>query len=241
MTSTTLAGGYEKRNASKFYIGLLAGFYYANLDYATRYATSAPFLTAFNRDTFQRGGTYGGQIGFRYAFAQDYFFDLGVGFFGNTDKAFITDDAFPDNVATAGNDLVNEFQLRYNLDITVGLGIFITDFASIYLKAGASGVQLSQHLNVTGNQFLTGSVFQQTTRKDLWGFVIGLGLMRDVSEWISLFGEFNYYDYGSQTLNTLNNVVGQPFAAPATTLFNQEVRHIRAYSFRAGVNFDIDL
>lgn len=241
LTSTTLAGGYEKKNTSKFYIGLLAGFYYADMNYASTFQTNAPTIFAFNRDTFQRGSTYGAELGFRIPLSQTYFLDFGAGFFGNTDKAFITDDAFPDNVATSGNDLINQFQLRYNLDITAALGIFITDFASIYLKAGASGTELTQHLNVTGNQFIIGSVFQQTTRKDLWGFLIGLGLIRNVGQWFSLFGEFDYYDYGNQTLNTLHNIVGQPFGAPATTLYNQEVHHIRAYTFRAGINFDINL
>lgn len=245
--SCALAGGPEVPLPASWviYIGGFGGIYVGSFDYSGTYvgasvAPNPPFIVPITSNFHQHGYSGGGQIGLRYYFTHRWFVGLGFTAMGNSETAISTipidSGAFDDLIFS----LRNQFRINYNLDPTADLGVNITPRTRVYLKGGGSYARITHTLTVFDvNTPAVATTFQQTTRKNRWGYLIGFGFAYDFCRWIGIFSEYDYYDYGHISLNNLTNINPDiPDNGPDT--YSQSVR-VHAYSVRLGLNLNFDV
>ncbi len=222
------------------YLGALGGYYNGTFQYESHYVNNRnPFQTQIdNGEIDQPGLTTGGQMGVQYHAAKPYYVGLVFGAMANSKRA-VYDSV---NLA-AGENLQTALRITANFDLAVVFGIDITSDTHIYFKGGPSFARLldtfTQSVQAVGGIVGTGTMFQRTDRYHLWGSVVGIGLTRDLGRWVSLFGEYDMYNYGTQELATYTNLIGQidPGIGEHSDYF-QEANNIRAYAIRAGINLN---
>lgn len=237
--SVVFAGEIELKQSTSpwiIYIGGFGGVYTTDFGYGANYSTNNNGNLVENEDSFQLGPSFGGQVGFQYHFQNPYFVGFSFSVAGNENKANLT--KLINGTASITNEfgLNNTFRVTYNIDTAAQIGIDLTPQTHIYIKAGASDANLSQQLEtVGGRRFPNPTVIvSQTQHKNLWGLVMGLGLVRDITHWLSFFAEYNYYNYGQFNLNSLNNIA--PNLDPGETDHLSQNMKLTASSVRFGVN-----
>ena len=236
-SNSVLAGGPEIPLPSPWmiYIGGFGGVTVGSFDYRGTYVeSSVPTVQVVSDNFHQNGYLWGGQIGARYYFAHPWFFGLAFGAMGNTKTAETTVTVLSLITPATFFVLDNKFRINYNFDLTADIGFNVTPQTHLYLKGGGSYARFTQTLTVfdMATDFLSSSL-QQITRFNRWGYVVGLGLGYDFTRCLTFFTEYNYYDYGRESLNNINNMAPPPLTG--TDTYSQNVR-IHAYSVRVGLN-----
>ncbi|ACJ20653.1 outer membrane protein [Coxiella burnetii] len=182
--------------------------------------------------TKQFGYGGGGQVGIRYHLERSYL-GLELSAQGNSRQGN------NDSVTFVGSGflflLQNEFRINSNVDLTGILDTDLTSRTHMYGKLGVSYAKLNQKLTVSQwmASLLQTSV-QQKLNKNLWGYVAGLGIAEDLGRGISLFAEYDYYDYGKNDLKTLRNIFP---SSVLVDIYTQKVL-VGAYTIRVGFNIE---
>ncbi len=218
------------------YLGVLGNSYVGNYLYEGNFQ----YMDGINRraaspssNMNQNGYSWGGQAGATYHLVSPYFFGFSVAAMSNSRNAEST---FLLNAANNGNfNTYTNFRVTYNIDTMLAFGIDVTPQTHVYLKGGASYAELRQNFQVLLLTSFPDSLLAQRTHTDLWGYVAGLGLAYDLTRWLSLFSEYDYYNYGYYNLNTIHNIFSNVGAATSTDVYNQNVR-VQAYTVRFGLN-----
>lgn len=225
------------------YIGLFGGYSTADFAYGANYfATIAALLggnQVFKSHVFQQGFSTGGQIGVNYHFCRPYFLGLVLSAQYNANQARLVEHV-EDGVVTDLQtfDINHAFRLKKNLDIAALIGADITARTHIYAKVGSSYAQFTHKLFTTRarNFPFPIPVLQQTAHKDLWGLVLGLGITQDINRWVSLFAEYDHYNYENRNLNALDNIRPNILSTTHRDHLTQHVE-LTAHSIYAGLNF----
>ena len=128
------------------------------------------------------------------------------------------------------------FQVNHNIDITALGAADITPATHFYLKVGGSYAQFTHQLLASPGVGFNRPIvtLNQTSRRDVWGIVGGVGLRYDVAKWANVFIEFDQYHYSLTRLNTINGLV-PGLAAGQVDSLTQHVS-ISPFSVRVGIN-----
>lgn len=193
---------------------------------------------AFHNDAFQQGVSGGAQLGIQYHFQTPYYLGVVVSVMSNANKARLVE-LLENSIVPAGGiatDINQEFRAQSNLDIAALIGADITDHTHLYAKVGASCARFANHLFITQAAQAPFPIpsFQQIEKKNLWGWAVGLGLTRDLNKWMSMFLEYDHYDYGALNLRSLNNFTPLIPAAQTDRLTQNVV--FTANAIRIGLN-----
>jgi len=226
----------------RFYVGPFGGIYTGAFDYrATDFYNNTPIISQVSDYIYQHGYSYGLQTGINYhIFDHSLFVGFNFTAMGNTDNGNGDLRAFSGTgPVVATFTTLNTFRLNYNLDLAAVLGIHIFQKTEAYLKGGASYGQFTHTLAILSSG-LPGISFQNTQKDHIWGFLIGFGVTQYFYKWLSLFAEFDYYDYGNFNLTDFSNIQPLPVVAGGVSNYTQNVG-IHAYSIRIGLNFNFDL
>ena len=229
------------------YIGGALG--YALIDYLyqdiyyERGGIVSPGNEIFADDTFQEGVLFGGQAGVQFHFQRPYFIGVQVSDIGIGGHALLTN--LIQNSISSGTqrpfDITHRIWIRKDLDLTAQFGIDVTRLTHAYFKLGVSDILLSDYTSVTNTQgFIVPIIgFMETQNRALWGWTAGLGAAYDLCPWVSLFAEYDYYDYGQLNLNSIYDI--NPFrAANAIDLLTRRV-NVTASTLRAGLNLTVKI
>ena len=228
------------------YIGGFGGYYCADFGYGGNYfsvTNVGPNNEVFNNDTFQQGILGGGQVGMHYHFQHPYYVGLVLSSAANANKARLT--KLVNSQTSPGLrvfEINHKFRLQNSWDIAALIGADVTARTHIYAKVGGSAARFTHTVSITrAERFPFPIPFsQQTQRKTLWGWVLGLGLTHDLSKWFSVFEEYDHYDYGTRNLNSLNNIA--PLIPILTNGENDRLTQhvsITANAIHVGLNFKL--
>jgi len=212
------------------YLGGFAGYYSADFQYGSNYFSNLPSNQIYNNTSFQQGVSGGGQLGFHYHFQSPYSLGFNLSATSNANKARLTVvDVF---VTGDPGCISHQFHINTNMDITGVIGADITARTHLYAKIGASYAKLTHSIIVTLiNLPSPTAVFARTQHKNLWGWVVGVGLTQDLSRWLNVFVEYDRYDYGNNELNSYDSLF--PMSV------NQLTQHVRAVSFAARLGLNV--
>jgi len=205
LTSIAFAGGPEQKAASPWliYAGAFAGYYSGDYQYGSVYFSNGANSQSFANTVFQQGFSGGAQVGFQYHFQRPYFLGFNLSAAMNANNARLTVIAVPVNPAGSVPNLNHQFRLGYNVDMAGVFGADITSQTRLYAKIGASCSELIQ--SITGTLASTATFpsafFKRTEHKNLWGWVVGVGLIQELSRWVNAFVEYDRYDYGNNDFN----------------------------------------
>jgi len=246
LTSNSFAGSPEiKPNPWMFYLGAFGGYYSADFNHGANYfsqTVGGGNNQAYQNDVFQHGFSGGGQFGINYHFMSPYFVGLVFNATINSNKARISN-SVENAVGVNGRStiFINAYRIKSNYDIAALFGIDVTPQTHVYAKLGATCGDLSNELTTTvGFIFPFPTPFlQQTQTKNIWGWVLGLGLIHDLNKWLSAFVEYDYYDYGGYDLNAIDNIPGAIPAGALRDRYSHNVR-INASAFRLGLNLNFE-
>ena len=224
-----------------FYFGVAGGYYSSDFHYQADYSSNRPGNNGIRNDVFQNGVLGGAQIGAFVHFRSPYYVGLEFSYLGNAEKARLSK-AIDDTISAGTSFSVNnQFQINYNMDMAALFGFDLTSRTHAYLKAGASYAELAHRVTITRVRGAASPVasVQQSTEKTLWGYVVGLGLRHDIGKWFSVFAEYDYYNYPSQGLNTLDNIAPARLAG-LTDRLTQRTDTTIAKAIKVGLNFKLD-
>jgi len=139
-------------------------------------------------------------------------------------------------------------QPNYIVDLTIKPGVLFTNTLVGYLKAGIAYAHTKTNFSVDYNSTLSGASFSinsDQSSKSIWGYTVGLGMEKsfECSNW-TLFGEYDFRQYNSTTLNTINFVetgTAAIGALPLTTngTYNRNLNNY-SNSFLVGVRYYFD-
>ncbi|ACJ18015.1 outer membrane protein [Coxiella burnetii] len=242
-SGSALAGGYEPLPESPWmvYFGVFGGYHHATYQYEALYHNDGlPRNQLFKSEIWQYGALWGGHVGIQYHFIRPYYLGLNFAGMSNSRKAQFNGSVSLGAGSTTVPVIDTTLRLKYNLDLTGIFGIDITPALHLYLKGGGSYAKLVEDFAVLQATTSASISQQHQTHHGLWGVVLGAGLARDLCRWVSLFAEYDFYDYGNHTLNTANNISVDPVVAPPD-VYTQEAKNIRAYTIRAGINVNFNL
>jgi len=229
----TLAGGLEVAPPWKIFLGGFGAIYDAFYTYKANFFQTGPINYNLTRESQQFGYSAGGQLGVLYTFHERYYIDLAVSFQSNSNHA--TDNmTFGTN--NFGTHLQQQFKINYNADIAGGLGVNITPQTHFYGKIGASYARFTEKL-IAFNPVVSAAqavLRQFTIRKNLWGYIVGFGLSYDFGKLVTIFAEYDYYEFGNNNLDSVDNVALQ--TVPGVSHYTQNVG-IDVSSVRVGLNF----
>jgi len=239
-SSASLAGSPDiKPNPWMFYLGAFGGYYSADFTYGATYFSS--FQTNNQEmfsDSFQHGFSGGGQAGVQYHFTSPYFVGLVFSGVMNSNKARLTELIQSEiSLLFRGIQINHQFRVNSNYDLAAVFGIDITQRTQAYVKLGVTDGQLKDLVFATLTRTAPFPIrtLEQNQHKNIWGWVLGLGLSRDLNKWLSAFVEYDYYDYGRYNLDTLIRIPTIQSFFGTRDILNQNVA-IHSSAFRLGLN-----
>ncbi len=219
----------------ELFFGGLSGVYNASYHYHGIFIRAIR-LRQFDSDVGNFGGVLGGQLGFNYHFTRPYFIGWIIESYLNWNKSDLTE--YLDN-DTVGTDLpvsLNEnFQIVNMTNTALVLGANISDLTHIYVKAGPSFSNFK--FKLASDSVILGGAVPTTyleARKNLMGYLLGLGLSFDVSTHASLFAEGEFFNFNDRALPG-GSIVHQR---------NDSLTHnflLSMYLLKAGVNVKFNI
>lgn len=187
-------------NNSYHYSGTDAAFPTLPTNYTNKFVGSessalfSPGLLLGYQRIFCNGYVLGSEIAVNYNWGKTKHIDLGLDPFSFSP------------IALQENEFQTSASLLFNLDLIVKPGILFTDTLLGYLKAGISLADLNTKLALAHKNALTLESFSANNgdeSKNLWGFIIGAGLEKSLTDRFSIFGEYNFRQYQSVNLKTV--------------------------------------
>ncbi len=212
------------------YLGAFGGYSGADFQYHARNTIPLSLLQFINQDTFQQGFSGGGQLGALYHYSQPYFAGLNLSILANAEKAVLTQP-----MLGSATNATFSLSLMHLFDISTVAGADITKHAHLYAKLGIAKSRVKATLSNTQGLFLTPFLSMPYHREDsLWGWILGIGLMRDISPWLNAFAEYDLYGYGRQTPDHI--ISGRLLNVQVLSAFSAQLRRTLDNTFRIGLN-----
>lgn len=166
----------------------------------------------------------GGQIGCDYQFAPNWV----VGIQGKADFGTI----HSTNPVLAFPGITAAYQLKNTEDLTARLGYAIAPAVLAYVKGGAAWAS-------TNVSALALPVLAESANSTRTGYTVGGGLEWKFAPNWSVFGEYNFYDFGTRSGNLYSTGLVSGFGA-AGALSDGVSLKLRSYQALVGVNYRFD-
>lgn len=223
-SGTALAQNFQKG----FYIGINSGAAFVTGQTNDKFITAPNFynptsLTTHYRDEASQRGYDGGVfLGWNFYADREYVYGLELS--GNTYSNTANQTFWNFTPDVDAFNLINfqeSWKIRYAFDLTFKPGVLISDSSELYGILGVSTAKLKTKLknlvpNSAGSSPLTFS-----DSKDVYGFVLGAGLNKQLCNHLGLFTSYQYTYYGSKHLS--DGVEGNP--GEGNDVFQTYVKH----------------
>lgn len=183
-----------------FYAGLNTGASFLNNTSKTVYNLSADneaLGITMREDSSQRG--FNGGIFSGYNFYNDGTMMVGaeLSFDWNSNNGYYADDYIVTNNEST-------YSMRYDFNLTIQPGVCITPCAWMFMKLGvAYGCFCDDYENLHSG--LVSGAKVVNTDEGLFGWTLGAGLQRAVTDNFSLFTSYQYTYYGTCDMNVAKN------------------------------------
>ena len=164
----------------------------------------------------------GGQIGCDYQFAANWV----VGIQGQADFGTI----HSSNEVAAFPGITADFRLKNIETLTGRLGYTVTPAVLAYVKGGAAWA------NASGAAVLPNGLIGEDASFTMIGYTVGGGLEWMFAPGWSLFGEYNYMNFGTKSVDFISTT-GIPGFGAAGTLSDTNAIKLTAQTAIVGVNY----
>ena len=124
------------------------------------------------------------------------------------------------------------YQLKNTEDVTARLGYLIAPAVLAYVKGGAAWAST----NVSALALPVSAESGNSTRT---GYTVGGGLEWKFAPNWSVFGEYNFFDFGTKSSNLYSTGLVPGFGAPGALADSVSVK-LRSYQAIVGVNYRFD-
>ena len=165
----------------------------------------------------------GGQIGCDYQFASNWVVGIqGQGDFGTTRSS---------NAVAAFPGITAQFASRNIETLTGRVGYAVAPTVLAYVKGGAAWA------GATGAALLPGGSIAESADFTMTGYVVGAGLEWMFARGWSVFGEYNYMDFGTKNVDFVSTGAGGVAFGPAGSLSDTVAIRLTAQTALVGVNY----
>jgi outer membrane immunogenic protein len=165
----------------------------------------------------------GGQIGCDYQFASNWVVGIqGQGDFGTINSS---------NAVAAFPGIIAQFQVKNIETLTERVGYTITPAILAYVKGGAASA------NASGAAIIPGGLVGESANFTMTGYTVGGSLEWMFAPGWSVFGEYNYMDFGTKNVNFASTGLGGGLFGPAGTLADTTVIKLTTQTAIVGVNY----
>lgn len=170
----------------------------------------------------------GGQVGCDYQFTSNWV----IGIQGKADFGTISST----NPVVVVPGITASYQLKNTEDLTARIGYAFSPAILAYAKGGAAWT------NVSASSVAPGAVTGETASFTRSGFTVGAGLEWKFAQSWSLFGEYNYLDFGTKSSNLYSTGLANPaWGFGATGALSDTVSlRLRSQQVLVGVNYRFD-
>jgi outer membrane immunogenic protein len=194
------------------YIGGNIGGGWARTEQTLVTRTGAALAADLGRSDGQGDFIGGGQIGCDMQFGGNWVVGVqGMADVGNLRSSHIVPTAFP--FFPVGT-IVSNNQVNYTVTATARVGYLFAPQVLGYVKGGAAWANQDHSAVAT----LAGAPFllESATNVDRFGWTVGGGLEWMFAPGWSVFGEYNYMDFGRKNIGFVSGPGSAPFFAPNT-------------------------
>ena len=169
----------------------------------------------------------GGQIGCDYQFASNWVVGIqGQGDFGTINSS---------NAVAAFPGITAQFKVKDIETLTGRVGYVVAPTVLAYVKGGVAWAGAS------GAALLSGGIAGKSADFAMTGYVVGGGLEWMFAPGWSVFGEYNYMDFGTKNVNfTSTGAGGGAFGAPGALADTNAIR-LTTQTALVGVNYKFNL
>ena len=170
----------------------------------------------------------GGQVGCDYQFASSWV----VGIQGKADFGSVSST----NPVVVIPGITASYQLKNTEDLTARLGYVIAPSVLAYVKGGAAWA------NISASSVAPGAIVGETASVTRLGYTVGAGLEWKFARGWSMFGEYNYMDFGTKTSPLYSTGLADPalgFGATGALSDTVSLR-LRSQQVVVGVNYKFD-
>lgn len=196
-----------------FYIGLNTGAAFVTgqtndtLSYGDGFGGTVlgfvPNDVNFRDEASARGFIGGATIGWSFYCDNEYIYSLELNGTGYTNRAYQTFWTLGYANTEAQIDALNyeeSWDLTYSADLVFKPGYFVSDTTQLFGIVGASVAQLNTRIkNLSLNTVFDNDVSDEDN-KVIWGFVLGAGIQKQLSNCLSFYTSYQYTYYGKQDL-----------------------------------------
>jgi outer membrane immunogenic protein len=163
----------------------------------------------------------GGQIGCDYQFASHWVVGIqGKAEFGNIDSS---------NPVAAFPGVTAAYRVKNTETLTARIGYAFAPAVLAYVKGGAAWT----HANAAA----LAPVIGETADFSMSGYTVGGGLEYMFAPGWSVFGEYNYMDFGTKNVNLYSTGLVNPGFGPAGALSDTIAMRLRSQEALVGVNY----
>ena len=167
----------------------------------------------------------GGQIGCDYQFASSWVIGVqGKAEFGKVDST---------NPALAAPGITASYQLKNTEDLTARLGYAVVPAVLAYVKGGVAWANASAAA-------LAVPLVGETANFTRTGYTVGGGLEWKFAPGWSVFGEYNYLDFGTKSSNLYSTGLVNPGFGAAGALSDTVSLRLRSQEALVGANYRFD-
>jgi outer membrane immunogenic protein len=169
----------------------------------------------------------GGQIGCDYQFSSNWVVGIqGQGEFGTATSS---------NPVAAFPGITARFAVRDTDTLTGRLGYAVAPMVLGYVKGGAAWA------GATGAALLPGGSVGESANFTMTGYVVGAGLEWMFAPGWSVFGEYNYMDFGTKSVNFASTGAGGGAFGPSGALADTVAVRLTEQIALVGINYKFNM
>jgi opacity protein-like surface antigen len=197
----------------------------------------------YANDTFKNGYSLGASIDVLRAVRRIYGLGFMFSWTGPSSQSTLVNHVDSDfaSAECGSADITNQFSIRRQFDLALMFGAQLTSKGFIYGKIGPSVARIRDNENTVSLAGIDLSPVRKYSSiqyaENKWGIVFGLGLRYFLGNRISIFTEYDYYNYGKVILPTLTNMIFDE-SEVGTNVLTQSVKS-KFGSLRFGLNVKI--
>jgi len=168
----------------------------------------------------------GGQVGCDYQFASNWVIGVqGRGDFGTINSS---------NPVAAFPGITAQFKVKNFETLTGRVGYAVAPTVLAYVKGGAAWA------SAYGAAILPDGSVGESANFTMTGYTVGGGLEWMFAPGWSVFGEYNYMDFGTKNVNFLSTGLGGGAFGPAGALADTNAIRLTTQTAIVGVNYKLD-
>ncbi len=179
----------------------------------------------FEHDDTQRAPGGGGYIGYGCCFCDRYVlaFKAGVTGFASQVRHGLSETFFEEfNYAT-------EERVKYVVDLSVQPGALIGNCFLMYVKFGASYIDVRQKAKFTGTDIPPETFAEFNSNHNEWGFVFGYGARVSLTQCVSAFAESEWHSYPFSSSN-------ETLLGGGDILIASRINRLWGFGFNGGIS-----